>query len=100
MKKIRPSIYNRILFKINPKIGFRKLLKSNGAENESYEKLHDVFSKTKRADIFKTAGGERGFILILDQKTALFFYQDGDHFKYDGFEIGEYGKGEVAIFDK
>ena len=38
-------------------------------------------------------------MLVIDQKDALYFYQDGDHFSYDGCEIGEYEKGEVTIFD-
>ena len=41
----------------------------------------------------------RGFILVMDRKTALFFYQQGDHFSYDGFEMGQYNKGEVTVVD-
>jgi hypothetical protein len=37
--------------------------------------------------------------MVLDQTTALFFYQEDDYFKYDGFEIGEYQVGEVSVFD-
>ena len=45
------------------------------------------------------AGQNRGLIITLDQKFTLWFFQDGDHFVYDGFEIGEYEKGDVTIFD-
>ena len=38
-------------------------------------------------------------MIVIDRSTALYFYQDSDHFKYDGFEIGEYEKGDVTIFD-
>jgi hypothetical protein len=24
---------------------------------------------------------------------------DGDHFVYDGFEVGKYDKGDITIFD-
>jgi len=63
------------------------------------EAFHEVLSKSKRIDIFPTKCGGRGFILIIDQQTALFFYQDGDKFIYDGWETGEYEKGKVTVFD-
>ncbi|MEK7065330.1 MAG: hypothetical protein AAB963_02700 [Patescibacteria group bacterium] len=41
----------------------------------------------------------RGFIIFVDNKISFWFFQDGDHFKYDGFEMGEYGDGNVQVFD-
>ena len=61
--------------------------------------LHEELAKSKRVDIFPLQGGGRGFMLVLNQKDALYFYQNGDHFSYDGCEIGEYEKGDVTIFD-
>lgn len=61
--------------------------------------LHDELSKKRRVDIFPGYGNGRGFIIIFDQKEALYFNQDGDHFVYDGCETGEYEKGNVTIFD-
>ena len=67
--------------------------------NPIFDKAHEIFDGAKRIDLYPTASAERGFILVLDLKTALYFYQDGDHFKYDGFEMGEYNKGDVTILD-
>lgn len=58
-----------------------------------------MFATAKRVDIFPLTSGERGFVLMLNKNTALYFYQDGDHFIYDGFEVGEYDGGDVTIFD-
>ena len=71
-----------------------------GVENPVFDKAHEVFAEIERIDIVPHVGTERGFRIILDGKTSLWFYQDGDHFKYDGFEMGEYEKGEVTVFDK
>lgn len=60
--------------------------------------LHKELNKSKSIDIFPTSRN-RGFILVIDRKKALYFYQDGDHFSYDGCEVGEYEKGNVTIFD-
>ncbi|MFH1990390.1 MAG: hypothetical protein ABIJ19_00855, partial [Patescibacteria group bacterium] len=53
----------------------------------------------RRIDILPSESGLRGFVVVLDRKTAIYFYQDGDHFVYDGFEMGRYDKGDVTIFD-
>src|SRR3989344_4909754 len=63
------------------------------------DRAHELFKKSERIDIAPSKSGLRGFQLIIDGSTALYFYQDGDHFVYDGFEGGEYGKGDVTIFD-
>ena len=96
----KASFWTRLMLKFRPTLGLKMFNKEQGVSNDIFEKAHDLFSKTKRIDIFPLAGGKRGFILVLDSDTALFFYQDGDHFKYDGFEMGEYAKGDVSIFDQ
>ena len=53
----------------------------------------------KRID-FKPFREGRGFYLVLDNSFSIWFNQDGDHFVYDGWEMGEYSKGDVTIFDK
>ena len=63
------------------------------------DKAHDFFSESKKVDVVPLQSGQRGFMLIIDRKKALYFYQDGDGFCYDGCEIGEYKKGNVTIFD-
>lgn len=62
--------------------------------------LHEELAKSKRIDISPVNSGGRGFIITIDRKSALYFYQEGDHFVYDGCEMGEYEKGDVTIFDK
>lgn len=90
---------DKLLLKLWPKLEMRRLAKNMAIDNVVFDKLHEVFGRVKTVDIFPNHGNRRGFILVLDRQTALFFDQDGDHFKYDGWEMGEYNKGEVTIFD-
>ncbi|MFH1111671.1 MAG: hypothetical protein V1712_01215 [Patescibacteria group bacterium] len=99
LNDFKPDLLTRLLSRFRPAWGFKRLNKKFGVTNDVFDKAHEVFSGVQRIDIFPTASGSRGFILVLDRKTALFFYQDGDHFIYDGFEMGEYDKGDVTIFD-
>ncbi len=94
------SWYKKLLIKFWPKMAFRVFAKEMGISNPVFDKASEVFGRAERIDIHPLSGPSRGFVIILDLKTALFFYQDGDHFVYDGFEIGEYEKGDVTIFDK
>ena len=95
----KTSLWTRLMLKLKPTLGIKMFNKEHGITNDIFDKAHEVFSKVERTDIFPLKGRHRGFIIVLDQKTALFFYQDGDHFKYDGWETGEYAKGKVTIFD-
>lgn len=63
------------------------------------ERMHAAFDRTGRIDIEPLSGDGRGFRLITDRRTAFYFRQDGDGFEYDGYEVGEYGKGDVTLFD-
>src|SRR3989338_9737291 len=94
----KASLWTRLLLKLNPRWGIKVFNKEYGTPNDVFGKADEVFSKVRRVDIFPTKG-RRAFIIVLDQKTALFFHQDGDHFKYDGWETGEYAKGDVTVFD-
>lgn len=89
----------KLLFLLPSKWAIKILAKKMGVKNVIFDKLHDLFSKAKRIDFFPCQSDSRGFIIILDRETALFFNQDGDHFVYDGYEMGEYEKGDVGIFD-
>ena len=93
------SWHRKLLMRFWPWAAFKLFAKELGIANPVFDKAHDFFSNVKRIDLYPTASTERGFILVLDLKTALYFYQDGDHFKYDGFEMGEYDKGDVTILD-
>ena len=98
-KTFKLSPLTRLMLRLSPTAGFKMLNKKLGIKNDTFDKAHEVFSSVKRVDIFPAAAGSRGFIFILDKKTTLYFYQDGDHFVYDGFEMGEYDGGDVTIFD-
>jgi hypothetical protein len=41
----------------------------------------------------------RGFILTLDNEVSLWFNQEGDCFKYDGWEVGNYKDGDITVLD-
>lgn len=94
--------FTKILLWLWPTWTMRHFAKKLDIKNPMFDQLHQVFSKVNRIDLIPftpSQSGTRGFMIILDQKTALYFYQDGDHFIYDGFEMGEYDKGEVTVFD-
>ena len=98
-KEFKPGLLVRLMLRFIPVVGFKMLNKKLGVKNGAFEKAHDVFSRVDRVDLFPSGSGSRGFILILDKKTALYFYQNSDHFVYDGFELGEYDGGDVTLFD-
>ncbi len=98
LEALKLSLWQKVLFKLWPQSIFKFTTKETKTSID-FHKLHKIFSTSEKIDIFSTSINERGFILVLNQQVSLFFYQNGDNFKYDGFEIGEYDKGDVAIFD-
>ena len=98
MKMDSVGFLNRFLLRHWPRLAMRLFANEIGIENVTFDKAHELFSGVGRIDLFPTHG-TRGFILVMDRKTALFFYQEGDHFSYDGFEMGRYNKGEVTVVD-
>lgn len=98
MKKANISLLDKLLLRFFPWHAMRIFAKRMGVENVVFEYAELLFRNTKRIDFFPTHGG-RGLIIVLDQQTALFFHQDKDHFAYDGFEMGKYNKGDVAVLD-
>lgn len=91
--------YRRIFLRLFQHAFFRRQAQRLQADGTLYRRAHEVFAKVERVDLFPSASGQRGFLLVLDKTTALYFYQDGDHFMYDGFEIGEYEPGDVTVLD-
>lgn len=89
----------RFLVKIFP-WPFRMLMRHNmRMRMRPLESAHNFFAKSKRIDIVPLRSGQRGFMIIIDQNKALYFYQDGDSFRYDGCKMGDYEKGDVTLFD-
>lgn len=93
------SWWTRVLLRISPLRGIKRLSRDLGVDPDAADKAHKLFEETKRIDIIPSKSGSRGFQLIIDGSTALYFYQDGDHFVYDGWETGKYEKGDVTLFD-
>ncbi len=101
-KNLRESgvdFWTRFLLRVLPLWGIRRLSRRLGVDPDVADKAQALFENVEKVDVVPSRSGQRGFQLILDHSTALYFYQDGDHFKYDGFEMGEYDEGEVTIFD-
>ena len=48
--------------------------KKIGIENSIFDKLHEVFPKTKSIDLLPLKSSHRGFMIIIDRKTALYFH--------------------------
>jgi hypothetical protein len=99
-KELKIDWLAKLLFVVWPKMGVKYLALRMGVDDSDARNSHDLFSKVKRVDIFPSGSGYRGFVIILDGKTSLYFYQDGDHFVYDGYELGKYKKGDVTLFDR
>lgn len=98
MKKEDISFIDRWLLKYCPNAAMRLFAKRIGIKNPIFDKAHEALFNTERIDFFPTSGG-RGLVMVIDRQTALFFYQEKDHFVYDGYEMGEYSKGDVTVFD-
>ncbi len=93
--------FTKILMRFVPKTFLRYAAEKQGIESQKIDYAMKLFGENSRVDIHPLPNRSgRGFIIILDNKLSLYFYQDGDHFYYDGCEIGEYEKGDVTIFDK
>lgn len=92
--------YVLLLLRFWPSIGVLYLMRLFGMDHKRGEKIHKILADVEKVDIHPlTSASGRGFMLTLDRDTALYFYQDGDAFRYDGFEYGEYIQGNVRIFD-
>ncbi len=91
--------WTRFLLRIAPMYGAMRLARLLGFDPDLGERLHFLFAPTRRVHVEPLCSGLRGFQLIINNMTALYFYQNGDHFEYDGFEVGHYEDGKVTVFD-
>jgi len=99
MSGIKITWFTKLIFKLWPGFAMMRMARKMGISDPLFNEAQELFSKVRRIDILPSASGLRGFIVVLDRKTALYFCQDGDHFVYDGFEMGRYDKGDVTLFD-
>jgi hypothetical protein len=97
-KKIKISWYHRLAMKFSPKLFLKWSAREMGLDEKKIDLAYKLFDDSS-VHIEPLSGGARGFIVTLDNKLNLWFYQDGDHFKFDGIEMGEYGSGDVTVFD-
>ena len=81
--------------------GFARLAREVRAPGvAASKKAHAFFAGAGRIDVVPLRSELRGFRLIIDSVLSIYFIQDGDHFAYDGFELGCYSdEGDVTIFD-
>jgi len=81
--------HKKLLLKISPRLFFKMESKEIGIDSSKIDLADKLFGDAKRIDIRPLSGGSRGFIIFLDNKFSLWFFQEGDHSVYDGFEMGE-----------
>ena len=92
--------YTRLMLKFFPHWFLKNEFEKIGGESDALDQASALFSD-KRIDIRPSSvPNSRGFIITLDNQLSLYFYQDGDHFKFDGYEMGKYDNGDVTVFDK
>lgn len=99
LKESGVDFWTRLFLRIAPRRGIERLSRKMGVDPDMAARAHALFANAQKVDVIPFESGEGGFKFILNRSTALYFYQDGDHFVYDGWETGEYEKGEVTIFD-
>lgn len=99
MNEIKINWFTKLIFKFWPGLAMVRMAKKMGISDPLFNEAQNLFANVKRIDFLPVTAGYRGFIIVLDRKTALYFCQDGDHFVYDGFEMGKYDKGDVTVFD-
>jgi hypothetical protein len=101
LERAKVGWFTKLLLSIAIPWGMGRLARELGGHGIELSKKADAFfGKTERVDVVPSRDGSRGFQLVIDQALSLYFCQDGDHFVYDGFEMGAYEAGEVTIFDE
>lgn len=90
--------YQKMLFRLFPVTSLKFVAWKMGC-SFSFILHGDLFFHEASVDIVPTKTGGRGFRIILNNNLSLYFYQDGKHFKYDGWEVGEYEDGDITVFD-
>ena len=97
MLEVKLSRFSSVLSRYFPNWFTRRLVRKLGTSSENIDLADELF-RGKELDI-KPRNTGRGFMLIVDKHFSLWFRQDGDHFIYDGWEAGEYSRGDVTLFD-
>ncbi len=92
--------FTKLMMRLTPRTFLKYATRQQGLDRKKIDYAMKLFGESKRIDIQPLSSRSgRGFVIYLDNKLSLHFYQDGDHFYYDGLEIGEYENGDVTVFD-
>jgi hypothetical protein len=101
LERAKVSWLTKILLGISLSWGMARLARElNSPCIETSKKAHALFQGIGRIDFVPSRSTMRGFQIILDGLLSLYFSQEGDHFVYDGFEMGPYDEGDVTVLDK
>lgn len=74
-----------------PTEAFQLASQLEGLSPDLYSKADKVFSAVNKIEFCHIGTTkEPGWLMILDQKLSLWFYQQDNGWIYDGFEIGDY----------
>lgn len=90
----------RLMMRIAPKIFIWYTARRQKLNPNKIDYAFKLFEGAKRIDIQSLPSRTgRGFVIYIDNELSLHFYQKGDTFYFDGFEMGEYENGDVQVFD-
>lgn len=99
MGEIKFNWFTKLSLRFAPWNFFKYAAKEEGLNPKKIDWAEGLFRDSKRVDIQPLTERSRGFIITIDNRLSLWFNQDGDCFKYDGFETGPYDNGDVTVFD-
>jgi len=91
--------YLKLVLKFCPSLFFKHYAAEQNVKYKDLERANDLFLD-KKVHFQSLSGKGRGFIIQLNNSLTLWFYQDGNHFVYDGFEMGQYDDGDVTCLDR
>lgn len=90
-----------LFMRLFPNLWVKYKARKMGVNTNLIKLADDLFGRNgnKRLDFFPLKSS-RGFKIVIDNKFCLWFFQEGDHFVYDGWGAGKHSKGDISIFDK
>jgi hypothetical protein len=88
---IMESQWFKKLLSHQPTEAFQLASQLEGLSPDLFSNADEVFSSVKQIEFLRIGTKkEPGWMIILDQKLSLWFYQKDGGWIYDGFEIGDY----------
>lgn len=97
---MKVNFLTKLFMKFSPKGFLRYAARNQGVNPSKIDYAEKLFQDCQKIHIQPLSGPHRGFIIFLDNNFSLWFYQDGDYFVFDGYEMGEYVDGDVTVFDE